>query len=121
MQSKLYPWQQKLLNNSNNLKPSELVIFKTGRNVGKSYYYNQYMEYMEYLQAEPYKIVSTAKVDDMLWHTVKCNKDACTWIRSQEEKGQWFEHIDANWYIHSSMFDISEELYMMLVLKFGKR
>lgn len=120
MEPKLEPWQKNLLNKLNNRTPSELVIFKTGRNVGKSYYYNQYMQYMQYLQAEPYMIVSTAKVDDMLWHTVKCNKPACEWIRAQEPKGQWYEHIDTNWYVHGSMFDISEELYMMLVLKFGK-
>jgi hypothetical protein len=117
LNNRLYPWQKDLLNKLNGLKPGEMTIVISGRRTGKSVY-NQYMQY---LQAEPYKIVSTAEVDGSLWRTVKCNKPVCAWIRSQEQKDVWFEHIDTNWYVHGSMFDISEELYMMLVLKFGKQ
>lgn len=116
MEHKLEPWQITLLDKMAGVKPGERVIITAGRQTGKSHW-NQYMQY---LQAEPYKIVSTATVDNVLWHTVKCNKPACEWIRSQESKDQWYEHIDTNWYVHGSMFDVSEELYMMLVLKFGK-
>ena len=65
-----------------------------------------------------YKVIDSADVDGEPWRTVRCSKEISTWIRTQD--GSWQEHIDQSWNIYANTFDISEELYMMLVLKFGK-
>lgn len=65
-----------------------------------------------------YKVIDSAEVDGELWRTVRCNKEISKWIRTHTDS--WHEHIDQNWNIYANTFDIGEELYLMLVLKFGK-
>ena len=65
-----------------------------------------------------YKVINSAEVDGEPWRTVRCNKEISKWIKTQE--GSWQEHIDQSWNIYANTFDISEELYLMLVLKFGQ-
>jgi hypothetical protein len=65
-----------------------------------------------------YKHISSAQVDGESWHTVRCSKEISKWIKTHSTS--WHEHIDDNWNLFANTFDISEELYMMLVLKFGK-
>ena len=65
-----------------------------------------------------HKVISSAEVDGEPWLTVKCNYEVAKWLRKQ--KSSWHEHIDQQWNVYLDTFDISEELYLMLVLKFGK-
>lgn len=65
-----------------------------------------------------YKVIDRAEVDGEPWRTVRCNKEISKWIKTQE--GSWQEHIDQSWHVYANTFDISEELYMLLVLKFGR-
>jgi hypothetical protein len=69
--------------------------------------------------ATNYKVHRQALVDNKPWYTVHCGKDVAAWIRQQPCKDkEWYQHIDARWDMYA--FDITEELYMLLVLKFGK-
>jgi hypothetical protein len=65
-----------------------------------------------------HKVISRAEVDGEPWLTVKCNLEVSKWLRKQKNSSR--EHIDQQWNAYLDTFDISEELYMMLVLKFGK-
>lgn len=57
------------------------------------------------------------KVDGKLWYTVKCNSEVGKWIRTLS-KDLWYEHVDTNWYIRDTMFDLHEQVYVQLGLKF---
>lgn len=65
-----------------------------------------------------HKVVDTAQVDGKPWYTIRCNLEISKWIRVQE--GDWQEHLDQNWNVWANTFDLSEELYILLALKFGK-
>jgi hypothetical protein len=67
------------------------------------------------------KIITSAEVDGKTWYTIACRKEVSMWIRENSvENESWYEHIDSNWTVYRNMFDVSEELYMMIVLKFGR-
>ena len=68
---------------------------------------------------EPFLYAGKAEVDGELWYTVKCNKEAGAWVRSLPKEGNWFEHIDSQWYIYQHMFDVHERVYLQLGLKFA--
>lgn len=119
----LKPYQQILLDKlSNGFKPGEMTIITSSRQTGKSLI-NQYLQQwhsMDYdTELKPrYKITSIepAKIDGELWHTIRCNNEISKWIRSQAS-GSWYEHPSHTWY---SFFDVCEDLYMLMILKFGK-
>ncbi len=119
------PWQQQIFNKlqAGGVKPGEMTIMMAGRQTGKSQikqYLNQWYDMQEQEQPKC-KIISTAKVDGKTWHTIACRKEVSMWIRETGvENDSWHEHIDSNWTLHSNMFDISEEFYMLVVLKFGR-
>lgn len=83
------------------------------------YVANQYTAMREEANIN-YKHLSSAQVDSKPWHTVRCSKEISKWVKTHSEKDSWHEHIDGNWNLYANTLDISEELYMMLVLKFGK-
>jgi hypothetical protein len=85
--------------------------------MGKSYL----SQYWTMINQDPkYEELTKAKVDDAMWYTVKCTKEVCAWIRQEyADHEQWHEHIDSNWNIHFSIFDMHEEFYMMLKLRWG--
>ena len=115
MQPYLRYWQMKMINNfSAGSDPREMVLISSGRQTGKSYYYNKMM--ME--QTASYQNITHATVDDHEWYTVKCNKETAAWVR-QQNKDMWYEHIDSNWTVYKNMFDLHERIYTMLQLKFG--
>lgn len=95
----------------------------TGRQTGKSLV-NQYLQQWHSMQeaiAPKYKIISQALVDDKPWYTITCQKDVSMWVRENGvENTDWFEHIDTSWHVHKNVFDVCEEFYMLIVLKFGK-
>jgi len=121
---KLHPYQQTMIDLiTTGYKPSELITISSSRQTGKSTY-SQYVNQwysMQEQQQPKCKIVSTAEVDGKTWYTVACHKEVSMWIRENGvEKESWYEHIDDQWTVYRNMFDICEELYMMVVLKFGK-
>lgn len=118
----LKPYQQVLLDklSTGGFKPSEMII-SVGRQTGKSYYY-QYSKQWQDMQEQPKcKIIAQAEVDGKTWYTIACRKDVSMWLRENGiENIDWYEHIDGNWNVYKNMFDICEEFYMLVVLKFGK-
>ena len=119
---KLEPFQQQIFDNLTKFK-GRGVVQLTGRQTGKSQinqYINQWYDMQEQQQPKC-KIISSAEVDGKAWHTISCRKEVSMWIRENStENDSWYEHIDDKWTVHRNMFDVSEELYMMVVLKFGK-
>ena len=121
---KLHPYQQTMIDLiTTGYKPSELITISSSRQTGKSTY-SQYVNQwysMQEQQQPKCKIISTAEVDGKTWYTISCHKSVSMWIRENSvENDSWYEHIDARWYLHRNMFDISAELYMMVVLRFGR-
>jgi hypothetical protein len=117
MDHKLTPFQQHILDRLNKAD----IHYTAGRQTGKStysQYINQWHSMMQESQQPKYKIITSAQVDGKPWHTVQCSSEVSKWIRTQPDS--WQEHIDARWNVYQNMFDISEELYMMIVLRFGK-
>lgn len=102
-------------------KPGELVI-AAGRGTGKSFI-NQYIQNWHMVFNEPkssYKVLTTATVDNAQWYTIHCTKDISIWIREtfrELEDKQWFENIDDRWMLDHNRYDLHEELYTMLQLR----
>ncbi len=122
---KLRPYQEVLLEklNQGGFKPGEMALFSAVQRTGKStisQYVKQWHDMQEQQQPKC-EIIDSAEVDGNMWHTVACHKSVSMWIRENGvENESWNEHIDARWYLHRNIFDISAELYMMVVLRFGK-
>jgi hypothetical protein len=120
----LNPYQQDMLNKiSGGFKLGEMAIAASGRQTGKSFI-NQYIQQwhdMQQQQQPKCEIITQAEVDGKTWYTISCSKEVSMWIRDNGiEHDSWYEHIDSSWHIYKNMFDISEEFYMLVVLKFGK-
>lgn len=119
----LKSYQQALLDklSTGGFKPGEMTLFTAGRQTGKSTI-SQYYKQWQAMQEQPKcKIISSAEVDGATWYTVACHKEVSMWIRENGvENDSWYEHIDEKWHVHRNMFDISAELYMLAVLKFGR-
>jgi hypothetical protein len=64
-------------------------------------------------------VLDKGLVDDSMWYTVRCSKEASKWLRSLHD-GQWHQHIDHNWYTVANTFDIDQETYIMLKLQWGE-
>ena len=111
---KLQPWQTDMLTKLDGIKPSELMVITSGRQIGKSYI-NAFMK--ELYMAVPYRYLGKDQVDGATWYTVTGQKAVCEWIRTQD-KQYWFEHIDDQWHISYNTFDIHENIYTMLGMKF---
>jgi hypothetical protein len=70
------------------------------------------------VQPPHYIVYTQATVDNVVWYTVKCSRDASAWVREQDTEG-WHEHIDQRWYSEASTFDINQELLVILKLRWG--
>ncbi len=117
----LKPYQKQLLDHITKFKGRGQVLL-TGRQMGKSSLANLTRQYKMFEEAKAIKhmMMFTSMVDGKPWYTVRCNQEVASWIRTQAENESWYEHINENWMLHRSEFDISEELYMLMVLTFGK-
>lgn len=114
---KLQDYQKKLING---FAKGEITVITAARQTGKSTY-NQYaQQWAEMMTPQaPFRKMSQTLVDGKPWYTIKCNTTVGEFIRNQPGQGtRWYEHIDTNWYVHKTMFDISEELYIQVGLKF---
>jgi hypothetical protein len=117
----LKPYQQTLYDKiqASGFKHGELMLVTAGRRSGKSMLNQMYGSMIA--TRLKFEITDSAMVDDHQWYTIKCNKDIAAWIREQPCKNsEWYQHIGHNWTWYAEMFDVPEELYMMLILKFGK-
>ena len=109
-----------MIDNMRNLNGKSILQI-AGRHIGKSTTMKEFTKKYIAMQEERtvlHKVISSAEVDGEPWLTVKCNYEVAKWLRKQ--KSSWHEHIDQQWNVYLDTFDISEELYLMLVLKFGK-
>lgn len=120
---KLHPYQKVFVDKlSSGFKPGEISVVMAGRQMGKSYINQYIMHWLPEAETPKYQVSSQAIVDNKPWYTVHCSKDVSNWVRQQPgEDNEWYQHIDDRWTVFYDAFDIPEELYLMLVLKFGKQ
>lgn len=111
-------WQKDMWAALSGSDPREMKIVMAGRQIGKSVMAQMWNELQE---ERPYsKIIDKSIVDNKTYYTVQCNKQASDWIRGQPgEHTDWYQHIDHNWIVDRTRFDVSEDFYMMLKLRFG--
>jgi hypothetical protein len=111
----MQPWQEKLLVDieSGGLKPGEMFVMMSGRNIGKSVLNEHYKTWKHLFNiGGPYtRMEGPSMVDGKPWYVVSCGADAAKWIRKQDSS-QWYEHSGI-----PSVFDISENLYILMGLK----
>ena len=119
MTYELHPYQKKILFDieSGGFKSGELMVIGSYRQTGKSVY-NQYVQEWYNSMTPLFKKIDSAIVDGEPWYTVKCRPEVGSWIRSQPNNGRWHETIDTNWYVYADTFDVCEQLYVELGLKF---
>lgn len=115
----MHDWQRDLWAKCAGSDPREMKIIMAGRQIGKSVMSQMWNE-VSLMENKLYSEVTSAEVDGRMWYTVKCTKPVAEWIRQQPDEGtQWDNLIDNRWYIHLDMFDVHEEFYMMLKLRWG--
>ena len=92
-------------------------ILMSGRRIGRSVFAQMWNEVLQ----KPFcQIITSSIVDGRKFLTIQSSKEISNWVRSQgNEKAEWFEHIDHNWNIDRNKFDVSEEFYLMLKLRWG--
>jgi hypothetical protein len=98
-------------------KPGEFGIMM-GRRTGKS----TLNQMFKVLAQPPIKVLDTATVDGVQWYTISCLRDTSIWIRENyedQENKTWFQNIDEKWHINFNVFDVHEELYTLLVLRWA--
>lgn len=64
------------------------------------------------------KVLDSAEVDGITWYTVQLSMPAQAWLREQP-LDDWQEHIDTRYYMNRNQFDVSEQLYTALQLKWS--
>lgn len=97
----------------------------SGIGTGKSHFYQAaaYMQMWNSImkKSSPCTVIGESQVDGKPWYTVSCDKEVAAWIRQQPGEDKiWMRHIDNNWNIYSTQFDMDEELYLMLRLTWGE-
>ncbi len=116
----MYKWQKDLWAACAGSDPREMKIIMSGRQIGKSVMAQMWNQ----VQAEPIpeycKIIDKSKVDTKQFYTIQCSRAIADWVRQQPgEDTQWYQHIDHNWIMDRTKFDIDEDLYLMLKLRWG--
>lgn len=113
----VHEWQRKLLDDLGGIKKGDMHIIMSGRRIGKS----AVAQMWNMVESKPaHTVIADAIVDGEKWYTIGCNSKVAAWVREQPGEGtQWDRLIDARWYIYNSSFDVHEEFYMMLKLRWG--
>lgn len=75
-------------------------------------------EIVQSLKVPDIRTLTSAVVDDKMWYTVKLSMPAQDWIRYQPQE-HWQELQSRN-YVETGCFDVSEQLYTALKLKYGE-
>jgi hypothetical protein len=102
------------------VKASELVVF-AGRQTGKSMISRYHQQWLD-IMGEPkpaFSKVDHSLVDGEPWYTIKCHPTVSKWIRNLPKNNRWHETIDTNWYAFADTFDVCEQVYVELGLKFN--
>jgi hypothetical protein len=87
-------------------------IYISGRKIGKSTL-SQFWNATELLAKVPkYVDLTSAEVDGRRWYSISCNKEVAEWVK-QQPKDQWQPFL----FDRHNAFDVHEELYVMLKLK----
>jgi hypothetical protein len=74
-------------------------------------------EIVQSLTVPDIRTLASAVVDDKMWYTVKLSMPAQTWIRCQPRE-HWHE-LESRSYVETGCFDVSEQLYTVLNLKWN--
>jgi hypothetical protein len=114
----MHKWRKDLWAALSGSDPKEMKIYSGGRKIGKS----TFAQMWNIIEDDKPKciVLESYPVDTNKWHTVECIKEVSNWIRQQPNSGkEWFEHIDQNWILDRNKFDISNEFYLMLKLRWG--
>jgi len=112
-------WQKDFLTALAGQDLTQMKIYMGGRQIGKSTL-AQMWNIMDELSVPSHKIIQHSMVDGKTWYTVKCTRDVADWVRLQPNQDvDWYEHIDHNWVLDRTRFDISEEFYVILKLTWG--
>lgn len=114
----LHQYQKDLVDKLKGYKPGELVLFTAGRQLGKSYVNQMYMNMVAETAAPSFIKDQGTLVDGVPWYVVKCKKEVAAWIRTQDTN-LWYEHIDSQWFVYKDRFDVHEKLVTMISIKFG--
>jgi hypothetical protein len=73
---------------------------------------------MLYITVPPFHVQTESLVDNTPWYTVRVTREVGDWMRDQPGQDScWFEHIDQNWYVNRTIFDINEQMLIMLKLR----
>jgi hypothetical protein len=88
-----------------------LISHLPSRQLGKSVF----ADMVQQLTQPPVQILQKATVDNEMWYTVKLNMLTSDWTR-QQDQSMWYEHSPVNNQFIGT-FDIKEQLYTMLALK----
>ena len=117
---KLQPWQTKILEQVANTKNpcKEIVLFTSGRNVGKSMLNSMYGQYMAEFSRPAFHAYDSGEVDDELWYTVDCSKEVAAWVRTHD-RSMWYEHITNINVGSRSSFDVHNHVYTMMNIKWS--
>jgi hypothetical protein len=68
------------------------------------------------------RVLNKSIVDGGQWYTVSCAREASIWLRDtygDQEGKMWFQNIDELWHISYNIFDINEDIYTLLTLKWA--
>lgn len=76
-----------------------------------------FADIVQQLSQPPVQILQKATVDNETWYTVKLNMLTSEWTR-QQDRSMWYEHSPVNNQFIGT-FDIKEQLYTMLALKWN--
>lgn len=94
------------------------VIYR-GRTIGKSAIAQMWDEIFS-ASDSPYVVLKDYISHGVKYYTVQCDSSVENWIHDQAGKGiDWKEYVDHQWTLEDSVFDLSENLYLMLKLKWG--
>lgn len=115
-----HKWQLELLDKMAGTPAKQMTIFTGGRQVGKSMLNSVYEQMKEFADLK-YQEITSARVDGEMWYTIQCVPEVSKWIRTHEEHEgtQWDQLIDNNWVVFFNKFDVHEEFYMLLKLRWG--
>jgi len=99
-------------------RPSELTLFTSGRQTGKSMLNAMYAEMVSRMSIpQPkFEILDKAQVDGDIWYTVACTREVSSWVREQPKDLQ-YTHATQEWV--SNKFDIHEKLYTVMALRWS--
>jgi hypothetical protein len=113
MSSTVQPWQVDMLKKMEGIRKGEMFVISSGRQSGKSMLNTVYQQWVDTGRANFETHGGSTLVDGHPWYQISCSAEVARWIRTQE-KTQWYEEPTVR---YRSLFDVSEQLYLMLGMK----